>query len=315
MNLAPTAPRTLATRACASTPRFVHTARIAFAALALLLAVMAGSPQAHAQARPSKLVIGLLPGESAPTVMRLNEPLRAYLERKLGIPVELVVGANYAATGEALRFGRLDIAYLGPVTYILQSRRAKLEPFARPSHAVVGPTFQAVIIVPKDSPARTLKDLKGKEIAFGDPASTSGTWVPRYQLLEAGLVSERDYTLRVLGAHDAVALAVANHKVAAGGLSMPIYNRLLKEGKIDANAVRVLAESPAIPEYMWTFREGLPPAFKEEVRKAFTQVDDPAALAVFRAEAFIPGVDADVDRVRAWIEAIRKETPSAVPAP
>ena len=209
----------------------------------------------------------------------------------------------------------LDIAYLGPVTYILQSRRAKLEPFARPSHAVVGPTFQAVIIVPKDSPARTLKDLKGKEIAFGDPASTSGTWVPRYQLLEAGLVSERDYTLRVLGAHDAVALAVANHKVAAGGLSMPIYNRLLKEGKIDANAVRVLAESAPIPEYMWTFREGLPPAFKEEVRKAFTQVDDPAALAVFRAEAFIPGVDADVDRVRAWIEAIRKETPSAVPAP
>ena len=122
---------------------------------------------------------------------------------------------------------------------------------------MVGPTFQAVVIVPADSPAKTLADLKGGEVAFGDPASTSGTWVPRYQLLEAGLVSGRDYTLRVLGAHDAVALAVANHKVAAGGLSMPIYNRLLKEGKIDAKAVRVLAESPAIPEYMWTFREGL----------------------------------------------------------
>ena len=285
-------------------------------ALALLigLAVLAIAP-AHAQGRPSKLVIGLLPGESAPTVMRLNEPLRAYLERRLGLPVELVVGANYAATGEALRFGRLDIAYLGPVTYILQSRRAKLEPFARPSHALVGPTFQAVIIVPKDSPAQSLQDLKGKEIAFGDPASTSGTWVPRYQLLAAGLASERDYTLRVLGAHDAVALAVANRKVAAGGLSMPIYQRLLKEGKIDANAVRVLAESPAIPEYMWTFREGLDPAFKEEIRKAFISVNDPEALKVFRAEAFIPGVNADVDRVRGWIEAIRNQTPSAVPAP
>ena len=50
---------------------------------------------------PEKLVIGLLPGESAPTVMRLNEPLRAHLEKALGRPVELVVGANYAATGEA----------------------------------------------------------------------------------------------------------------------------------------------------------------------------------------------------------------------
>ena len=247
--------------------------------------------------------------------MRLNEPLRAYLEKRLGLPVELVVGANYAATSEALRFGRLDIAYLGPVTYILQSRRAKLEVFARPSHDTVGPTFQAVIIVPSDSSARSMADLKGQEVAMGDPASTSGTWVPRYQLLEAGLVAGRDYTLRVLGAHDAVALAVANHKVAAGGLSMPIYNRLISEGKIDAKAVRVLAPSPAIPEYMWTFREGLDLEFKEQIRKAFISVNDPDALKVFRAVAFIPCVDADIDRVRGWIEAIRKESPDAVPSP
>ena len=280
----------------------------------LLLALLAFTLPAAAQGRPDKLVIGLLPGESAPTVMRLNEPMRAYLEKRLGLPVELMVGANYAATGEALRFGRLDIAYLGPVTYILQSRRARLEPFARPSHEKVGPTFQAVIIVPKDSPARSLADLKGKEIALGDPASTSGTWVPRYQLLAAGLTAGKHYTLRVLGAHDAVALAVANKKVAAGGLSMPIYQRLLKEGKLDGQAVRVLAESPAIPEYLWTFREGLDPAFKEEVRQAFIHLSDPEALKVFRAEAFIPAVDADVDRVRGWVDAIRQATPDAVPA-
>ena len=133
--------------------------------LIAIAALLAFSSQCWADGRPSKLVIGLLPGESAPTVMRLNEPLRAYLEKRLGLPVELVVGANYAATGEALRFGRLDIAYLGPVTYILQSRRAKLEVFARPSHDVVGPTFQAVVIVPADSPAKTLADLKGQESA------------------------------------------------------------------------------------------------------------------------------------------------------
>ena len=282
--------------------------------LASALAVALPLSPVGAQTRPEKLVVGLLPGESAPTVMRLNEPLRAYLEKRLGIPVELFVGANYAATGEALRFGRLDIAYLGPVTYILRSRNAKLEPFARPSHEVVGPTFQAVIIVPAASPAKTLADLKGGEIAFGDPASTSGTWVPRYQLLDAGLASGRDYTLRVLGAHDAVALAVSNGKVAAGGLSKPIFERLLKEGKIDPTKVRVLAESPAIPEYLWTFREGLDPTFKEEIRKAFIHVTDPDALRVFRAEAFIPAVDSDVDRVRTWIAAIRAANPDAVPA-
>ena len=278
-------------------------------ALAVALPVSTGS----AQTRPEKLVVGLLPGESAPTVMRLNEPLRAYLEKRLGIPVELFVGANYAATGEALRFGRLDIAYLGPVTYILRSRNAKLEPFARPSHEIVGPTFQAVIIVPAASPAKTLADLKGGDIAFGDPASTSGTWVPRYQLLDAGLASGRDYQLRVLGAHDAVALAVSNGKVAAGGLSKPIFERLLKRERSTPPKSGSWLKSPAIPEYMWTFREGLDPAFKEEIRKAFIHVTDPDALRVFRAEAFIPSVDSDVDRVRTWIAAIQGANPDAVP--
>jgi len=282
---------------------FALTRRLALGALTLGL--LAGPALAQESPRPKKLLIGLLPTESAPTVMRLNEPLRAYLEEKLKLPVEMVVGANYAATSEALRFGRIDIAYLGPVTYVLQSKHVGLQPFARPSHAGVGPTFQATIIVPANSKAKNLADLKGGEIAFGDPASTSGTWVPRWQLLHEGLVSGRDYQLRVLGAHDAVALAVANGKVAAGGLSRPVFNRLIKEGKIDAAKVRVLQDSPPIPEYMWTFRDGLDPAFKEEIRKAFIEVKDPAALAVFRAEAFIPAVDADVDRVREWIAAIQ----------
>ena len=53
---------------------------------------------------------------------------------------------------------------------------------------------------------------------------------------------------------------------------------------------------------MWTFREGLDPAFKEEIRKAFIHVTDPDALRVFRAEAFIRvrrfrcGPGADLDR-------------------
>lgn len=289
--------------------RLLKRLRPLFAALLLPAALAAHADDA---ALPKKLTIGLLPGESAPTVMRLNEPLRAHLEKTLGMPVELTVGANYAATGEALRFGRIDIAYLGPVTYILQSKRAHLEPFARPTHAQVGPTFQAVLIVPADSPARSFQDLRGQDVAFGDPASTSGTWVPRWMLADAGLVSGRDYSLRVLGAHDAVALAVASKKVAAGGLSKPIYERLIREGKLDAAKVRVLADSPAIPEYQWTFREGLAPELKEKIRKAFVSTSDPAALGVFRAEAFIPSVDADVDRVREWISVVEREHPEAV---
>lgn len=148
----------------------------------------------------------------------------------------------------------------------------------------------------------TLADLRGGEIALGDSASTSGSWVPRYVLLEAGLTMERDYLRGALGAHDAVAAAVAARTVAAGGLSLPIYQRLLAEGRVDRDAVRILAESRPIPEYMWTFRNGLPEELRESIRQAFVSLRHPAALRAYRAEAFIPAVDADVDRVCNWME-------------
>lgn len=248
---------------------------------------------------------GLLPGESKAVVERLNEPLRAYLQVCLRQPVELIVGSSYVATGEALRCGAIDLAYLGPVTYILQSRSADLEPFARPTHGgSVGPTFRAVIIVPVDSPVENLGQLRGQEVAMGDLVSTSGTWVPRHMLLAAGLKSETDYWRRNLGSHDAVAKAVAERRVAAGSLSLAVYHRLLAEGSLDGSLVRVLAESPPIPEYMWTFRENLPSSLREDLRRAFVNLRDSAALMAYRAEAFIPAVDADVDRVRYWMENI-----------
>lgn len=260
-----------------------------------------------AESQPARLRIGLLPGESAPTVLRLNEPMRAYLEKRLGLPVELEVGTTYAATGEALRFGRIDIAYLGPVTYALQSERSPLVPFARPSHPTVSATFQAAIIVPADSPAETLADLEGADIAFGDPASTSGTWVPQYELLDAGLSAGKSYTAHSLGAHDAVALAVANGKAAAGGISLPVFERLVKEKKIDGARLRVLATSRPIPEYAFTFRAGLDLAFRQRVTDAFLALDDQAALDVFRAESFVPAADADFQQVRDWIAALKAD--------
>jgi phosphonate transport system substrate-binding protein len=261
---------------------------------------------------------GLLPGESKSVVERNNEPLRCHLERRLARPVEFVVGKTYVATGEALRRGHLDIAYLGPVTYILQSRHAALEPFARPTHGGrTGPTFRAAIIVPAFSPVQSLRELRGAEVAMGDLVSTSGSWVPRHMLLQAGLTQERSYTRRSLGAHDRVANAVASGLVAAGGISLTVLQRLIAEDRVDGGAIRIVAESAPIPEYMWTFREGLGEDFRQEVRAAFTELRDPASLAAFRAEAFIPAVDADVDRVRIWMEQLLQARlkPSALDAP
>ena len=61
-----------------------------------------------------------------------------------------------------------------------------------------------------------------------------------------------------------------------------------------------------------TFRAGLDPAFREEIRQAFVSVTDPEMLKAFRAESFIGAVDSDVDRVRGWVDAIRGANPDSV---
>jgi phosphonate transport system substrate-binding protein len=274
---------------------------------AILVAVAASCllPAVSRADDPPTLRIGLLPGEAAQTVIRLNEPLRADLERRLRMPVEVIVGTDYAATAEALRFGRIDIAYLGPVTYVLGRERAGIEAFAKPMHEH-GATFRALIIAAADSPATSLADLEGASFAFGDVASTSGHWVPRYMLHVAGLESGTDYHPQFLGSHDAVALAVSRKLVAAGGLSEPIFETLVATGKIDRATVRVIAGSPPIPEYAWTFRVGLSEELRRRVTEAFLGVDDPDVLNVFQARGFVPAHDEDYQIVRDWLRWLRK---------
>ena len=152
----------------------------------------------------------------------------------------------------------------------------KLEPFARPSHELVGPTFQAVIIVPADSPAKTLQDLKSGEVAFGDPPPPRAHGCRAISCWRGALF--QGVTIRCafsarMTPWRSQSLTTRPPPVVCRCRSI---NRLLKEEKISAdNPFASSQRSPAIPEYMWTFRDGLDPAFKEEIRQAFITITHP----------------------------------------
>jgi phosphonate transport system substrate-binding protein len=168
-------------------------------------------------------------------------------------------------------------------------------------------TFKALIITATDSRVRTLTDLQGENIAFGDVASTSGHWVPRYMLHEAGLNADGDYYPQFLGSHDAVALAVSRGTIAAGGVSEPIFKLLVATGKIRGDSVRILGTSPPIPEYTWTFRPGLDADLRRKIAEAFLDATDPTVLDLFKARSFVPAGDEDYRAVRDWLRVLREE--------
>lgn len=272
--------------------------RTLLAVTILSVAAVLGPITAGAQeSDPRTLRVALLPDENASTIIQNAQPLQAHLQQTLGRNIELVVTTDYSSMIEAMRFGRIEIAYFGPLSYVLARSKAEIEAFA------VGvsngsPTYTSVVIVPTDSPAQALADLKGRTVAYGDIASTSSHLVPRAMIQDAGLVATRDYKTVYLGAHDAVARAVETGKVQAGTLSRPILETLFASRKIDAGKVRVLAETKPIPNYPMAMQSKLSSELKAQIRQAFLGITDAELLKNFRAEKFVATDDKAYDVLR-----------------
>lgn len=272
---------------------FTKTAVAALVAVALPLSVSAQGKD------PSRLRVALLPDENAATLIQNAQPLKEYLQESLKKDIEIIVTTDYSSMIEAMRFGRIEIAYFGPFSYVLaKSRAPEIEPFA------VGvergsPTYQSVLIATKDGSVKELDDIRGESFGFGDQASTSSHLAPRAHLLKkAGLDGEKDYRPVHLGTHDAVARAVQTGQIPAGALSKPILDSLIKNGTVDGSQIVELDLSAPIPNYPIVMQGNLQDELKDAIRKAFLDMKDKDVLTSFRVEAFAPASDSDYDVLR-----------------
>ncbi len=258
---------------------------------------LAAFVQAAPDPDPQTLKVALLPDENASTIIKNNQGLKDYLEEQLGKKVELIVTTDYSSMIEAMRHGRLDLAYFGPLSYVLARQKSKIEPFV--ALKVKGSTtYQSVVIANISSGVKVIGDIKGKNMAYGDKVSTSSHLIPKSVLAEQGLDAGRDYKEHFVGSHDAVALAVQNGHAQAGGLSRPIFESMVERKMVSLDKVKVLEYSKPFPQYPWTMRSNLKPELKEKIRSAFLNLKDPAVLKAFKADGFEAITDKQYDVVR-----------------
>lgn len=286
--------------------RFKALAKLALAGLFSAAATTAMAVGTH---NPDTLKVALLPDENAATVIQDNKPLAAYLEDKLGRDIELIVTTDYSSMIEAMRFGRIDVAYFGPASYTIAKDRMTggdldITPFAARLKGGAT-TYQSVIIANAGAGISSIEEMKGKnlDVAFGDQASTSSHFAPKYTMMLAGIQPGEDYKENFLGAHDAVAINVQRGNAQVGGLSRPIFERLVSNGKIDDSKVVVLGYSADIPQYPWVMRTDMTEELQTGIREAFLGLKkgDAAAdgvLTPFKADGFAAIADADYDIIR-----------------
>lgn len=244
---------------------------------------------------PEKLRIGLIPNIAPEEQRAKYEPFARYLRDRLGVEVELFVATNYAGTVRALEAGQLDLAYLGGLTYVQARQRTKVEPLVTEVDRETGEReYLSQIVAKPDSGITKLEDLAGKDFAFGDPSSTSGSLYPRAMLVDAkfdcspSTLESCPPLKRVLysGGHDAAAQAVAKGQVAAAGIEARILHRLQKEGKAPGD-LKVLAERKVMG-YPWVAPSSLDQSFRRRLSEAFEDIQDPKLLDLLRAKSYVP---------------------------
>ncbi|MCD6272085.1 MAG: phosphonate ABC transporter substrate-binding protein [Deltaproteobacteria bacterium] len=217
------------------------------------------------------LVMGLIPVENNEEMVRQFEPMRIYLEKRIGMPIKVFTATDYTGVIEAMRKKRIDIAWFGPLSYFLAEEEAGAEAFAVGVRKSTGKSsYRSCFIVPADSTIKTLNDLKGKSVAFVDPASTSGGLVPAYLIKKETGKMPRNFfgKFTYAGSHDAVVMAVKNKTIDAGATNEITYNKMIKKGLITDKTNRILLFSDPLPGSPLAYRKDIDKDLKRKIRDA-----------------------------------------------
>lgn len=240
-------------------------------AAAGLALMMAGGTLAQ---QPTELRVGLIPSEDAQAMIRASQQVMEQLAARTGMKVKPFVANDYNGVIEAMRSGKIDVAYFGPFSYVLASQLANAEAFAIPVSKKSGQSsYQSILITRKDKGLNTVAQLQGKTFAFVDPSSASGHLFPKAGLKGQGVDTDT-YFSRVIfsGSHDASILAVANNKVDAAAVAEPIFFNAVAKGHVKAEDFQVVWRSQPIPESPMAWRKSLDATTKQKVATALAEI-------------------------------------------
>lgn len=213
------------------------------------------------QAEKKTFTIAYAPNESTTDSTDARSTLAKDLGKVINMEVKEIQASDYTAIIEALRTGKADMAYMGALAVAMGAERAGVTPIVMkaPNGDKAQAVYHSVFITQKDnSEINSIKDFKGKTIAFVDPDSTSGNLVPTSEIMKAfpdlHLTNEKIHTngeffeaVSFSGKHQAGLQAVIKGDVDIVPISDQIMASEFKNGNADENAVKVVHSSAAIP--------------------------------------------------------------------
>lgn len=268
---------------------------------AAVLTVVALSPLA-ATAQDKPYAFNVLNQRTIALTAEYWNPILNYVSKKSGVPLELRLARNAQEGNAIAEKGGYDFLY---TNHFFTPERDGLGfgVIARPA----GPGLQAQIVVPSDSPIKSLRELEGKDVGFVSPDGFSGYFVPYDALLRAKVNVNVAYT----GNQEASFAQLKVGKIAAAAVNSLVLERYARR---EGFSYRSLWTSDVYPDLCIMAHKRVPADKIAAVRAALVGMEkDPEGRKVLEASAatikatgplgFVPSEDREYDGYRKFFKA------------
>lgn len=249
---------------------------------------------------PTTIRVGLVPSEGGTDIVERLSPLLEHLEATLGVSVEGFSASEYIGIITAMQNDQVDVAYLGPKSYVEASRIAGAVVVAKQLNANGEPGYYGIIVTNRGTGIRDLASARGRSFGFVTPNSTSGFLVPSIGIIET--VGERPEEffgeIRYTGSH-----GNAVRTVLAGDLDVAASNTLdllaMEANGLDASGLVELWRSELIPGSLFAVRDDLPESFRVAVGDAVVSFSsNEEAMEEMSRGGFVHAADSEYDVIR-----------------
>ncbi|MFW6323557.1 MAG: phosphate/phosphite/phosphonate ABC transporter substrate-binding protein [Desulfovibrionales bacterium] len=239
--------------------------------------------------------------------------LLEYLREKTGLAIRQVFPDTFEDHVRMVERGEIDISFTNPFVYIRLAKEGS-RAFARIIEPSGRPDFRCRIICRADnSDIRKLSDVKGKSWIAVDPYSAGGYLFGLGYFLDHNITpgdfSEIDFSPGPGGKQEKVVLAVHAGKYDIGTIRDGTLSIL--RGKIDLSQIRVLAETPFYPGWVYSSRLGLDDGIVSRIAQAMfdLSMEEPEMAAILMTagmRGIIPADDQVYDPIRQLAGKIRR---------
>lgn len=271
--------RELTARKADSCQMLKRAARSIAHSIVAVVALTAIATVANAQSceDPEELTFAMVPTEETVAELQLYKPVTDRLAMETGKKIQFFMPTSYASVVEGLLGQFIDVAVLGPYSYVIaNSKDSTVEVFAtyakRPGHLQEeGPGYKAALVTKKGSKYTSIDSLSGTTLGLVDPGSTSGNLFPRVVFAPevGGDLDEYFGKVVYTGSHELSTVAVAKGKVDAAFVATHRFDNVVNKGEVKLEDFNVLWSSPAIPQDPFVYRSTLCDGLKAKVRATF----------------------------------------------